>query len=213
MGGQELSSMKRSPSMIRICQAAVEHFARSGYHGSSLNEIATTVGIRKASIYTHFHSKDELFMMVFQDALMDETNFVSDSFAKDIINEQAGLRYCLQMKERYISSVSLRFLLQTAYLPPNHLRHHIIRDYRGYLSHVQNLYAQQLHQQSIFNQMPSDILEHFSQAYLGIIDSLHVELIYSDELTDTGESFEKRRQALWAILQYSLNTHKKMIPQ
>ncbi|WP_410469610.1 TetR/AcrR family transcriptional regulator, partial [Bradyrhizobium sp.] len=51
----------RSPSLARICDAAVQHFAVVGYDAASLNEIAGMVGIRKASLYSHVASKDELF--------------------------------------------------------------------------------------------------------------------------------------------------------
>lgn len=43
-----------------ILEAAEDVFATSGYHGSSLDEIAQAAGISKALIYEHFASKREL---------------------------------------------------------------------------------------------------------------------------------------------------------
>jgi AcrR family transcriptional regulator len=43
-----------------ILAAAEEVFARSGYHGASLDDIAQAAGISKALIYEHFTSKREL---------------------------------------------------------------------------------------------------------------------------------------------------------
>lgn len=43
-----------------ILSAAEEVFARSGYHGASLDDIAQAAGISKALIYEHFTSKREL---------------------------------------------------------------------------------------------------------------------------------------------------------
>jgi AcrR family transcriptional regulator len=43
-----------------ILAAAEEAFARSGYHGARLEEIAKAAGISKALIYEHFASKREL---------------------------------------------------------------------------------------------------------------------------------------------------------
>ncbi|MBP6117523.1 MAG: TetR/AcrR family transcriptional regulator [Neisseriaceae bacterium] len=193
-------SPRRSPSVMRIGTAAAKHFAECGYHGASLNEIATTVGIKKASLYAHFKSKDELFMMVFDDALADEMAFVTRCFATA---GEAGAHYCSQMKPRYAESVSLRFLLQTAYLPPAHLRQRIIRGYRDYLQHLQNLFTNQLQQQPGLHELTAEQQAHFSQAYLGIVDGLHVELIYTDELSDD-DHFDKRRTALWTLLRQSL---------
>lgn len=195
-------STKRSPSVLRITTAAAQHFAAcGGYHGSSLNEIATAVGIKKASLYAHFKSKDELFLMVFDDALADEIAFVADCFT---VKGEAGAHYCAQMKQRYAESVSLRFLLQTAYLPPAHLRQRIIRGYRDYLNHLQTLFISQLQQQPDLTHLSEAQKMHFAHAYLGIIDGLHVELIYTDELSPSEETFEPRRTALWTLLQQSL---------
>ena len=43
-----------------ILVAAEETFARSGYHGASLDDIAHAAGVSKALIYEHFESKREL---------------------------------------------------------------------------------------------------------------------------------------------------------
>lgn len=43
-----------------ILAAAEEVFARRGYHGAALEDIAQTAGISKALIYEHFASKREL---------------------------------------------------------------------------------------------------------------------------------------------------------
>jgi AcrR family transcriptional regulator len=45
-----------------ILDAALETFAERGYHGSSIDDIASTAGISKALIYEHFGSKNELFL-------------------------------------------------------------------------------------------------------------------------------------------------------
>src|SRR3954469_6412778 len=54
---------RRMPAPLRreaILAAAEEVFARRGYHGASIDEIAQAAGISKALIYEHFPSKREL---------------------------------------------------------------------------------------------------------------------------------------------------------
>jgi AcrR family transcriptional regulator len=54
---------RRMPAPLRreaILAAAEEVFARSGYHGAALDDIAQAAGISKALIYEHFASKREL---------------------------------------------------------------------------------------------------------------------------------------------------------
>lgn len=54
---RRLSAAERRDELL---DAAGEVFARSGYHGTSLEEIAATAGVSKALIYEHFDSKREL---------------------------------------------------------------------------------------------------------------------------------------------------------
>jgi AcrR family transcriptional regulator len=54
---------RRMPAAKRrevILAAAEETFARCGYHGASLDEVAHAAGVSKALIYEHFTSKREL---------------------------------------------------------------------------------------------------------------------------------------------------------
>lgn len=44
-----------------IIENALALFAKKGYNGTSVKEIATAVGIKDSSLYKHFHSKQEIF--------------------------------------------------------------------------------------------------------------------------------------------------------
>ena len=51
----------------QILQVALEVFARHGYHGASMNDIADAAGVTKPVLYQHFDSKRDLYQ-----ALLDE---------------------------------------------------------------------------------------------------------------------------------------------
>lgn len=54
---KRMSAVQRRGELL---DAASEVFGRRGYHGASLDEIASTAGVSKALIYEHFTSKREL---------------------------------------------------------------------------------------------------------------------------------------------------------
>ena len=51
----------------QILDVAVQVFARSGYHGASMNDVADAAGVTKPVLYQHFDSKQDLYL-----ALLDE---------------------------------------------------------------------------------------------------------------------------------------------
>jgi AcrR family transcriptional regulator len=54
-------------SRAQLLEAAARVFARSGYHGAAMSEIAAEAGFSKGALYWNFASKEDLFF-----ALLDE---------------------------------------------------------------------------------------------------------------------------------------------
>ncbi|MGN0997089.1 MAG: TetR/AcrR family transcriptional regulator [Candidatus Ventricola sp.] len=59
--------MERGNTRRQILEASLELFSVQGFEATSISQIASAVGIRKASLYSHFESKQAIL-----DALVDE---------------------------------------------------------------------------------------------------------------------------------------------
>jgi AcrR family transcriptional regulator len=58
--------MSRPETKQRILSAAEHHFARDGYHGTSLRSITTVANVNLAAVNYHFGSKEALFEAVIE---------------------------------------------------------------------------------------------------------------------------------------------------
>lgn len=180
---------------------AVGHFAEHGYDASSLNEIAILAGMRKASLYAHFASKDALFHQVFELALAHELEHVAACFRDELDSgEIAGKVYAQRLPCRYALSAHLRFVLRTAFLPPAELRSVVSAGYEAYLARIREAFTELLRARHDWAKRDDERVESYAEAYLGIIDSLHVELFYASP-----DTCERRTEALFRLLGDSMS--------
>lgn len=168
----------RSDAKQRIINAAFDVFSTHGYEGAALSDIAEGVGIRKASIYTHFASKDAIFAELLEDALALECAFIKTCFHNIAEFSGPGETYCHALEMRYKEAITLRFLIRMAYNSPVHSV--------GVITATFNVYIQTLTQQIQLALAPYKLdgaqLVLYTDAYLGVIDSLSVELLYAERL-------------------------------
>jgi len=71
----------------RILETALELFARKGYLGTSMSDIAGQLGFTKAALYKHYASKQEIL-----DKIVARMNEMDDARAKEYEMPEAALR-------------------------------------------------------------------------------------------------------------------------
>ena len=81
--------LRTQETQKRLLDAADEIFVRDGYEAAQLDEIAARAGRSKGAVYTHFKSKEDLFLALFE----HRTRFYVDRL-------MTGLHSCTTQKER-----------------------------------------------------------------------------------------------------------------
>lgn len=64
---EDISPRGRSEKRARIVDAAIRVFARTGYHGARISDIAKEAGIAYGLVYHYFKNKDEILGTIFQE--------------------------------------------------------------------------------------------------------------------------------------------------
>jgi AcrR family transcriptional regulator len=174
-----MTSTTLTPAAERIVQLALRHFADRGYDAASLNDIAGSAGIKKASLYAHFTGKDQLYCAVLNLALQSEQDYVAVQFSTEKAGQAPGEGYVVNLQNRYTESGALRFLLRAAFYPPASIEQSVKSGFEHYLAGIRGCFQASLKSRyPAISSLHADLL---AEVYLALIDSLHVELIYGDE--------------------------------
>ena len=62
----------------RILQAATEVFARRGFHGARVADIAEAAGIAYGLVYHHFRNKDDILAAIFSDRWAEYVQYIDE---------------------------------------------------------------------------------------------------------------------------------------
>ncbi|MEL7671322.1 TetR/AcrR family transcriptional regulator [Methanobacterium sp.] len=61
-----INKLEEKTTKERIFESAINLFAQKGFDATSMREIAEAVGIKKASLYSHYKSKNEIMDNIFE---------------------------------------------------------------------------------------------------------------------------------------------------
>ena len=81
--------MEKGNTKQKIIEAALDLFSAQGFEATSVSQIASAVGIRKASLYGHFENKQAILDALVQEVLKqyeEHSLFASENWEKDAGN-------------------------------------------------------------------------------------------------------------------------------
>lgn len=112
-----------SPREEEILTAAARIFREKGYHGTSVRDIAESVGLLKGSLYHYIRSKEELLARLFEGALEETVHELEEIATREATpTERLG-----EMVRAYVRSVTANldavglYLREWRSLPPPQL--------------------------------------------------------------------------------------------
>ena len=112
-----------------IIEKALELFATQGYFGTSMDDIAKAVGIKKASLYSHYSGKESIFTAVFNAILEDYSIFLDKLTTYDEgTNSHEILRNIYSVYVKNCSNnYKMTFWDRYYYYPPEYLKDYIFQ--------------------------------------------------------------------------------------
>ena len=180
-----------------IKKAAIKFFLQNGFEGASLSEIAEEAGIKKASIYSHFKGKDDLFLEVLKEAKTEEIERKQHFFEKeDSSNPEVFLyHYLLYVKEMFQENEMLKFWLRMGFFPPMHLYDVIQTEVTEAENFQEHLIGQKCGMWIEKGQLNIKDANTFNSAFTGIIIAIMVEIVYFN----SGKRVDDKLAALWEV--------------
>ena len=116
----------------RLQESALARFAKQRFDSTSMNEIATDVGIKKPSIYAHFRSKDELLLSLVPLLIEAELEYAQTTLVGGPDTKQQLLAYLESIQERFATSHRVQLWLRILFSQPVHLYDEFMEQKHGY---------------------------------------------------------------------------------
>lgn len=180
----------------RIKSVALSHFARYGYEGTSLANIAQDVGIKKPSIYAHFKGKEELYFICLEEALQKDLQFFKQ-YVTNPENTPFGdflFRLLKDYGHRFQEGIETMFWLRTSFFPPDAFREQIVEKANAYIENIGQLLIPIFEQAKEKKELCNIEVSEAVAAYLCLIDGLMVEFLFAGV-----QPFENRLHASWKV--------------
>lgn len=102
-GGRLTREQSKANTRERLLAAARSAFAENGFHGASVEEIATRAGFSTGALYSNFDGKEDLFLVLMEREIEEHAREIAQAVAeRPSVSERAtgGARRWMMMIER-----------------------------------------------------------------------------------------------------------------
>src|SRR5271170_1403924 len=93
----------RANTRERLLSAARSAFAQNGFHGASVDEIASAAGFSTGALYSNFDGKEDLFLVLMEREIEEHAREITEAVrSRASVSERArgGARRWMTMIER-----------------------------------------------------------------------------------------------------------------
>lgn len=185
----------------KIKDAALALFVKDGYEGASISEITKTVKIKPASLYSHFESKEKLFLEIFHDLLHAKLNNI-DRLKEQIAEKEAKEQLFILFNNYYEwihkDKYEMIFWKRTALFPPSFLREITHEELINYETKYVNTLLKPIFSKGVkLGSLRNQDVDNFVVAFLNLMNSVFSEMYYS-----TSEVYQRKVKILWENFWY-----------
>ncbi len=103
---------RRQQTRDHLLAAAAEVFGSRGFHGGNLDEVAKVAGFTKGAVYSHFKSKEDLFLALFRSVYEQEMAAVQATLKSSGVPAEKRLSdFVAMIREQAVQSATNYTLL------------------------------------------------------------------------------------------------------
>lgn len=180
----------------RIQEAALARFALQGFEATSMNEIASDVGLKKPSLYGHFRNKDELYLSLVPLLIESELDFARSTIRGGTQTRKQLHAYLSGIRRRYEASHAVKFWMAALVHPPAHIYDQVVTPMHGFMDALESIIAYAIEQSELIDNAARLSSLDLARTVMSMIDSLQSELIYGG-----AAKFKRRLTAVWAVFE------------
>lgn len=112
---------------FKIFEKSLELFSQKGYNATSMDDISSAVGIKKATLYSHVSGKEMIFTEIFKQILEEYITFVTNHTMNDSSITAREQLYSIFTKYTTYNrnSAKMKFWDRFYYFPPEQFQEYI----------------------------------------------------------------------------------------